>query len=346
MKPPQIPVDEEERLKQLRSLTILDTPPEERFDRVTRMAKRLFGVPIALVSLVDENRQWFKSCFGLSVTETDRRISFCGHAILNNGVLVINDATKDERFFDNPLVTEDPHIRFYAGQPLLTLSGQGLGTLCIIDRAPRDFSDEDIAMLADLAGMVEREIMAVQLSISDELTKISNRRGFLTLTRHSLDVCRREMFPATLVFFDLDKFKEINDTYGHAEGDRALKIFASEMRESLRTSDIFARLGGDEFVVLLTNSGPDIIQEILKRFEDSVKSRCVSTSLPYFIEFSYGLVNYDPLKHESIEDMLNEADSAMYENKKIKRQVRHTASSRRLTSHFGGPHATAAEFAR
>lgn len=327
MKPPQIPVDEEERLKQLRSLTILDTPPEERFDRVTRMAKRLFGVPIALVSLVDENRQWFKSCFGLSVTETDRGISFCGHAILNKGVLVINDATKDERFFDNPLVTEDPHIRFYAGQPLRTLSGQGLGTLCIIDRAPRDFSDEDIAMLADLAGMVEREIMAVQLSISDELTKISNRRGFLTLTRYSLDVCRREMFPATLVFFDLDKFKEINDTYGHAEGDRALKIFASEMRESLRTSDIFARLGGDEFVVLLTNSGPDIIQEILKRFEDSVKSRCVSTSLPYFIEFSYGLVNYDPLKHESIEDMLNEADSAMYENKKIKRQVRHTLSS-------------------
>ena len=291
------------------------------------MAKRLFGVPIALVSLVDENRQWFKSCFGLEVAETDRRISFCGHAILNKGVLVINDATKDERFFDNPLVTEDPHIRFYAGQPLRTLSGQGLGTLCIIDRAPRDFSDEDIAMLADLAGMVEREIMAVQLSISDELTKISNRRGFLTLTRYSLDVCRREMFPATLVFFDLDKFKEINDTYGHAEGDRALKIFANEMRESFRTSDIFARLGGDEFVVLLTKSGPDVIQKILKRFEDSVKSRCASTSLPYFIEFSYGLVNYDPLKHESIEDMLNEADSAMYENKKIKRQVRHTPSS-------------------
>lgn len=327
MKPPEIPADEQERLKQLRSLAILDTPPEERFDRVTRMAKRLFGVPIALVSMIDENRQWFKSCFGLSVTETDRRISFCGHAILNKGVLVINDATKDKRFFDNPLVTEDPHIRFYAGQPLRTLSGQGLGTLCIIDRVPRDFSEEDIAMLADLAGMVEREIMAVQLAISDELTKISNRRGFLTLTRYSLDVCRREMFPATLIFFDLDKFKEINDTYGHGEGDRALKIFASEMRESFRISDIFARLGGDEFVVLVTNSGSDLIKEIIKRFEYSIKSHCASNNLPYFIDFSYGLVHYDPLKHESIEDMLNEADGVMYENKKSKRQAQQMPSS-------------------
>lgn len=322
MKPPQIPVDEQERLNHLRALAILDTPPEERFDRVTRMAKRLFGVPIALVSLVDENRQWFKSCLGLNATETDRGISFCGHAILNKGVLVINDATLDERFFDNPLVAGEPHIRFYAGHPLHTLSGHGLGTLCIIDQTPRDFSDEDIAMLGDLASMVEREIMAVQLSIIDELTKISNRRGFLTLTRYSLDVCKRELFPAALIFFDLDKFKEINDTHGHAEGDRALKTFADEMRESFRTSDIFARLGGDEFVALLTNIGAEQIHELIQRFDASLRSRCASTCLPHFIEFSYGVVAYEPLKHKSIEDMLNEADSAMYENKKNKSQVR------------------------
>ena len=319
MKPPQIPDDEQVRLNQLRALAILDTPPEERFDRVTRMAKRLFGVPIALVSLVDENRQWFKSCMGLDVSETDRRISFCGHAILNKGVLIINDATQDERFFDNPLVTEDPHIRFYAGQPLRTLSGQGLGTLCIIDRTPRDFSEEDTATLEDLAGMVEREIMAVQLSVSDELTKVSNRRGFLALTRYSLDLCKRELFPASLVFFDLDKFKDINDTYGHAEGDRALKIFADVMRESFRTSDIFARIGGDEFVALLTNSSADQIQALISRFEASLRSRCTSASLSYFIEFSFGLVAYEPLKHDSVEDMLNDADKAMYENKKSKR---------------------------
>lgn len=320
MQSPQIPVDEQERLKQLRSFDIMDTPPEERFDRITRMAKRLFGVPIALVSLVDENRQWFKSCFGLDVTETDRRISFCGHAILYEGALVINDATKDERFFDNPLVTQAPHIRFYAGKPLQTLSGQGLGTLCIIDQTPRDFSDEDIVILTDLAGMVEREIMAIQLSTLDDLTNISNRRGFLTLTRYSLNVCKRERFPATLILFDLDKFKEINDTYGHAEGDKALKNFADQMKQSFRTSDIFARLGGDEFVALLTNAEAEQVEGLIKRFEASLRLRCSSSSppLPYFIAFSYGLANYDPRKHKSVEDMLHEADSAMYKNKKNK----------------------------
>jgi len=318
MKLPKIPDDEQVRLSQLRALAILDTPSEERFDCVTRMAKRLFGVPIALVSLVDENRQWFKSCFGLDVSETERSISFCGHAILNKSALVINDATLDERFFDNPLVIGEPYIRFYAGQPLRTLSGQGLGTLCIIDQTPRDFSDEDITMLANLAGMVEREIMAVQLTISDELTKISNRRGFLTLTRYCLEVCKRGSFPASLVFFDLDKFKEINDAHGHAEGDRALKIFADEMMRSFRTSDIFARLGGDEFVVLLTNTSTEGIQQLIVRFKASLRSRCTSDCLPYFIEFSFGFVDYEPLKHESIEDMLIEADKAMYENKKSK----------------------------
>lgn len=322
MIPPEIPADEKERLSQLRALSILDTPPEERFDRITRMAKRLFDVPIALVSLVDQNRQWFKSSFGLDVAETDRSISFCSHAILSNDTLIINDATQDDRFSDNPLVTDKPHIRFYAGHPLRTLSGHRMGTLCVIDRRPREFTDDDIAMLADLASMVEHEMMAVQLSISDELTKISNRRGFLALTRYSLDVCKREHFPATLVFFDLDKFKEVNDTHGHAEGDRALKIFAEQMRESFRASDIFARLGGDEFVALLTNSGAGQISEQIKRFEASLKARCASAGLPYSIEFSYGLVAYEPLQHESIEDMLHEADSAMYESKKKKQKSR------------------------
>jgi diguanylate cyclase (GGDEF)-like protein len=318
MKAPAIPVDEQERLSQLRCLAILDTPPEERFDRVARMAQRLFSVPIALVSLVDENRQWFKSCFGLDVSETDRRISFCGHAILNKGVFVIEDTLQDERFADNPLVTGEPHIRFYAGQPLHTMSGQGMGTLCIIDQSPRSFGQEDRDMLSDLAGMVEREIMSVQLAISDELTRISNRRGFLTLSKYSLDVCKRQLFPATLVFFDLDKFKQINDIHGHAEGDRVLKLFAEQMRESFRTSDLFGRLGGDEFVALLTNVNADEINELIARFKNALQARFASLALSYTIGFSYGLVSYEPLKHSSVEDMLHEADSAMYANKRDK----------------------------
>ena len=118
MQKPGKPADEAQRLEALRALSILDTLPEERFDRLTRLAKRLFGVPIALVSLVDDHRQWFKSRQGLEVSETPRDISFCGHAVLGDDIFLVTDASKDERFFDNPLVTDDPHIRFYDGCPL------------------------------------------------------------------------------------------------------------------------------------------------------------------------------------------------------------------------------------
>ena len=191
MKTPDIPEDEQTRLKTLKSLDVLDTIPEERFDRLTRMCKRLFDVPIALVSLVDENRQWFKSCVGLDVSETPRDISFCGHAILGNDIFTIPDAASDARFTDNPLVIDEPHIRFYAGCPLRSPNGSKLGTLCIIDRKPRTLSEEDLETLKDLAAMVERELEAVQLATIDDLTRISNRRGFMTLAQHSLNLCNR-----------------------------------------------------------------------------------------------------------------------------------------------------------
>ena len=231
MKKPDIPKDEKSRLKSLKSLNILDTAPEERYDRLTRIANKLFGVPIALVSLVDENRQWFKSSFGLNVTETSRDISLCGHAILGDDIFVISDTHKDKRFSDNPLVLGDPNIRFYAGCPLRTRDGSKLGTMCIIDREPRNLKINDKNILKDLAAMVEREFELEQLVIIDELTKISNRSGFMLFAEQSLNFSRRKVLPATLVFFDLNKFKTINDTYGHAEGDKALTIFADNIKK-------------------------------------------------------------------------------------------------------------------
>ena len=140
MKTPEIPPNELARLQTLRSFDILDTPQEERFDRLTRMARRLFDAPIALVSLVDKDRQWFKSRIGLPVSETPRDISFCGHSILGEEVFIIPDASSDERFQDNPLVIDKPNIRFYAGCPLRALNGTQMGTLCIIDDKPRDLA--------------------------------------------------------------------------------------------------------------------------------------------------------------------------------------------------------------
>nr|WP_229423446.1 PAS domain S-box protein [Massilia frigida] len=139
-------------------LNILDTLPEERFDRITRTAQRLFGCPIALVTLVDSERQWFKSRLGLDAPETPRNISFCGHAILRNFPFVIPDAAADPRFADNPLVLGPPHIRFYAGIPLRADNGALIATLCLIDRVPRSFSDDEIGALCDLAQWAELEL--------------------------------------------------------------------------------------------------------------------------------------------------------------------------------------------
>lgn len=318
MKKPDIPQDEQTRLETLRSLDVLDTPPEDRFDRLTRLARRLFGVPIALVSLVDENRQWFKSCIGLDARETSRDISFCGHAILGDEVFIIPDTLEDERFADNPLVLDDPKIRFYAGCPL-SLNGHKLGTLCIIDQQPRRFEKEDIEALRDLASMAERELASFQLATSDELTKISNRRGFMVFAQHSLNLCARQKIPATLVFLDLDKFKSINDTFGHAEGDRALITFADQMKSSLRDSDFFARLGGDEFIVLLSNTPKQQAEETIERFRRSLKKSNQEANRGYEITFSHGIVEFNLETHPAIEELLAHGDSMMYKEKRAKK---------------------------
>lgn len=315
MKKPNIPQEEMARLQTLRSLNILDTLPEERFDRLTRMAKRLFGVPIALVSLIDENRQWFKSADGLSVSETPRDISFCGHAILGNEAFVIPDATNDDRFADNPLVSDEPNIRFYAGCPLKFPNGSRLGTLCIIDQEPRSLSEEDLEILKELTLMVERELSAVQLATLDELTNITNRRGFMLLAEHCLNLCARQRIPASLVFVDLDGFKLINDKFGHIEGDAALIAFANQMKSTFRKSDLLARLGGDEFVVLLTNTSAKLARDIIENSRHLLEKYNQEANRGYGISFSYGIAEFDPEQHHTVEALLADGDSLMYKCK-------------------------------
>lgn len=162
MKSPELPQNEQERLSELHRLRILDTQSEQRFDQLTSLTKFTFGVDIVLVSLVDENRQWFKSCQGLDVRQTERSISFCGHAINESQVMVISDAKKDARFAGNPLVTGPPYIRFYAGAQLRSPEGLALGTLCLIDPEPRVFDDQAQQYLRTLADQVERELYMAQ----------------------------------------------------------------------------------------------------------------------------------------------------------------------------------------
>jgi PAS domain S-box-containing protein len=169
MQKPPIPADEEQRLQALHQCGILDTAPEPRFDRIVRIAQQLLGTKITLVSLVDTERQWFKSLTGLEARETARDISFCGHAILAEDILEIPNALNDERFFDNPLVTGEPHIRFYAGAPLSTSKGFRIGTLCIIDDKPRQLTANEKQALRDLADCIQSEINNCEIKVAQEI---------------------------------------------------------------------------------------------------------------------------------------------------------------------------------
>lgn len=171
----QIPHNETERLADLYALEILDTASEDRFDRITRLATRLFDVPIAYVAMIDANRQWFKSKQGLCHESTARDISFCAHTILRDEPLVIHDAREDDRFFDNPMVTGEPHVVFYAGHPLRGPGGTNVATLCVVDQKPRSWSERDAQAFADLAAMVERELnMYSLIEAQKELLSLKN----------------------------------------------------------------------------------------------------------------------------------------------------------------------------
>ncbi len=314
---PALPDNEPERLATLRGLEVLDSLPEERFDRITRLAKRLFDVPIALVSLVDDDRQWFKSRIGLDASETPRDVSFCGHAILGSDVFVVRDACADERFSDNPLVTGDPNVRFYAGCPLELGDGARVGTLCVIDQHARAFEDEDFEILRDLARMVEQELAALQLVSTDELTGLANRRGFTALAMQTLAICRRRNQAATLLYFDLDGFKGINDQLGHAEGDRALQQFADSLTVTLRGSDVVARLGGDEFAALLSHADADGAGAALLRLEEHVDAVNRDRPPAHPIVYSVGTVTHVAGDGwEGIDVLLAAADAEMYRDKR------------------------------
>jgi diguanylate cyclase (GGDEF)-like protein len=314
IKPP-IPADEFRRLESLRNLKLLDTPSEERFDRVTRLAQRVFGVPIALVSLVDADRQWFKSRQGLDATETPRDISFCGHAIVGDRILVVNDATDDERFCDNPLVCGNPNIRFYAGYPLNAPDGAKIGTLCVIDSKPRDMSQEDLRLLRELGRMVEEELLLATMTTTDGVTGLSNRLGFSLISEHLLAMCKRMDAPASLLVFTLVNLRDIGDSSGHDAAERAIVELGQLLQTSFRDSDVIARLGMDTFGVLLAGSNLDGADRGRERLSNLVTQQNLDTQAGYEMELRTDVVVYNDERHPNPDALVREAKERMLQTR-------------------------------
>ena len=248
---------EERRLTALHAMKVLDTPFDAVVDSFTRLAAGLWEVPIAAVSLVDRDRQWFKSVRGLDVRETPRSHSFCAHAILApDRPFVVEDTHDDVRFRDNPLVTGGPRIRFYASAAVRDEHGLPLGSLCVIDQRPRKADARGLEQLTDLATGVSA---ALQLGATmnrlrdaaqhDRLTGLLNREGLHdSLARHTGT-------GLAVVLVDIDRLKTVNDTWGHAAGDALLVAAAHRLRACAPAGALVARWGGDEFVAALPGGG-------------------------------------------------------------------------------------------
>jgi diguanylate cyclase (GGDEF)-like protein len=317
---PPIPADEEQRLQSLRDLGILDTEAEERFDRITRLVQRILDVPMSSITLVDADRQWFKSRQGLENAEGPREESFCAHVVGQDGPLYVPDAHLDERFAENPLVLEDPNVRAYAGAPLRAPDGAAIGTLCAIDDRPRDLSAEDLQALDDLARMAEQEIAALELSITDGLTGLANRRGLMALGTQVLSMADRLRFPVELLYLDVDGLKPVNDDLGHEQGDCLLRDAAALLEATFRDSDVIARLGGDEFCVMLSGTATAGGEGAIVRLQAAIDQHNDSAGRPYHVAVSVGHAGFPAEASLDLEELLGKADAAMYEVKRARRR--------------------------
>ncbi len=315
MKSPDLPKNEKSRLAALSALNILDTPPEDRFDRLTQMTKQILNVPVAVISLVDENRQWFKSCIGLDASETPRDISFCGHAINGDDLFIIPDASQDERFADNPLVENDPKIRFYAGCPLKALDGSKLGTLCIIDQRPRQLSAEEQHTLKNFGAIVERELYTIHHATQDSLTGISNRDGFILLAQQQLNIANRQKTPITAIFLDLQVSSFDSDSSHNI--DNVIRVFSQNVVTTLRDADLFARLSERRFAILLHDARLDQAADFMDRLKHT--SQFAHDNGEATAAFTAIHIEVDPFKHLTTDILLSDGEQLLSE--KIKNRT-------------------------
>jgi diguanylate cyclase (GGDEF)-like protein len=346
--------DEEARLKNLASYDILDTLPEQAYDDIVRLAAIICGTPMGFITMVDRDRQWFKATLGLDVAETPRDISFCAHTLHSpDQLLMIDDVRSDSRFADNPLVTGAPHIRFYAGAPLVTPENHVLGTLCVADRVARALNSTQQEALLALSRQVvaqlelRRQLKELQhserrleealarlevLSSTDSLTGLCNRRTLDEKLKAEFERAQRYSLDLSLLMIDVDRFKQVNDHFGHPAGDAMLRQVGQTLQDNARAADVVARYGGEEFSIILPNTGREAALAIAER----IRQRVSALPAPTPLTVSIGIASLSGAAQEvarmaDAQALVTAADAALYQAKKDGRNCSRQAVASRFT---------------
>jgi diguanylate cyclase (GGDEF)-like protein len=321
------------KIANIHSLDLFYTPLEERFERITRLARRALHAPVAAISLLNDDKQWFKSAAGWGISELPRDQAICKLTVEANQIVMIGDTLLDARVAKLPVVMSAPRFRAYAGHPLVDEHGNCVGTFCIFDLKPREFAPIDRQTLIDVSALAQRELLSDQLTsanaaltsklgmarreaLMDPLTHLWNRRGASVLLKSAFAGADQRGTPLALALLDLDNFKRINDTRGHQSGDEVLRRVASRLLSAVRGDDAICRLGGDEFLVLMADTDTAIAGRIAERIRRAITDTPVPTrDGPVSVSVSVGCTVRMPRDATAVEALLERADQALMESK-------------------------------
>ena len=321
------------KIANIHTFDLFYTPIEERFERITRIARRALHTPVAAISLLNEDKQWFKSAAGWGISELPREQAICRLTVEANQIVMINDTLADPRVAKLPIVMGAPRFRAYAGHPLVDDEGTCVGTFCVLDLKPREFAPIDRQALIDIAALVQRELFSDQLSnahsaltsklgmarreaLMDPLTHLWNRRGASVLLKAAVASADQRGTPLALALLDLDNFKRINDTRGHQAGDEALRRVASRLLSTVRGGDAICRLGGDEFLVLMADTDAAIATRVAERMRHAITDSPVPTrDGAISVSVSVGCTIRQPREPTAVDALLERADKALMESK-------------------------------
>lgn len=323
---------------ELQENPIFHTPVEERFERITRLARRHLRVRIAGITLLDKDKEWFKSIAGWAVSELPFDHSLRARIGGLDEPCIVPDMSQDERFEDHPLVVRKPKLRFYASYPLLDAHGTPVATFCLLDIAPRELSQEDYQAFTDFGAMAQQELLTDQrnsavtdlisklgsarrASMIDPLTKVWNRAGADMLLQSLLnyDTAKGRIF--TICLLDIDGFKQVNDNFGHPSGDEVLRKLAARFVRCLRPNDIVCRYGGDEFLMILPDAPPPEAGRIVERLRKAALDKPIRTrrgDVAAAVSIGYATTSPTP-GLGSYHDIIEQVDEALLAAKRAGR---------------------------